>query len=57
MTGALIAALAVVLSLLLLSFGGYRIMRHLTTLLDATRRTASGDYRTRIAITGQDEIS
>lgn len=52
-----IAALEVLLSLLLLATGGYLITRHIATLLAATRRTAHGDYASRIAIRGRDEIS
>ena len=53
----LIAALELVLSLLLLTSGGYLITRHVATLLGATRRVASGDFGSRIAIGGNDEIS
>ena len=52
----LIAAFEVILSLLLLSSGGYLITRHLTALLGATRRVAGGDYGSRITIGGKDEI-
>lgn len=52
----LIAAFEVVLSLLLLASGGYLLTRHLITLLGATRRVASGDYGSRIAIGGTDEV-
>ena len=52
----LIAAFEVVLSLLLLASGGYLLTRHLTTLLGATRRVTSGDYGSRIAIGGTDEV-
>jgi diguanylate cyclase (GGDEF)-like protein/PAS domain S-box-containing protein len=52
----LIAALAVILSLLLLAAVGYLLTRHLSTLLGATRRVASGDYESVISIGGNDEI-
>lgn len=51
-----IATLAVILSLLLLTSLGYLLSRHLSTLLGATRRVASGDYAFVITIGGHDEI-
>lgn len=51
-----IATLAVILSLVLLASVGYLLTRHLATLLGATRRVASGDYGSVIAIGGNDEI-
>lgn len=54
--GMLIAALEILLSLLLLTTGGYLLTRHLTELLNATRRVARGDYVSRIDIGGSDEI-
>lgn len=52
-----IALGAILLSLMLLAAGGYLIMRHIPGLLAATRRIASADYSTPIAITSQDEIA
>jgi PAS domain S-box-containing protein len=52
-----IAAIAVVLSLLLLASSGYLITRHIKTLLSATRRVARGDYESHIDIRGKDEIA
>jgi len=52
----LIATLAVVLTLLLLTSMGYLFTRHLSTLLGATRRIARGDYASVIAIGSNDEI-
>jgi diguanylate cyclase (GGDEF)-like protein/PAS domain S-box-containing protein len=52
----LIAAVEVVLTLVLLTSGGYLLTRHLSTLLVATRRVTSGDYGSRINIGGKDEI-
>jgi diguanylate cyclase (GGDEF)-like protein/PAS domain S-box-containing protein len=46
----------ILLSLLLLASGGYLITRHIATLLEATRRIASADYSTPIAIASRDEI-
>lgn len=55
--GMLIAAAEVLLSLLLLISGGYLVTRHIPSLLAATRRIASGDYRFRVPIVDHDEIS
>lgn len=52
----LIAGAEILLSLLLLASGGYLLTRHLATLLTATRRVASADYTTPIAIGSRDEI-
>ena len=46
----------VMLSLLLLATGGLLITRHIATLVQATRRVASADYSTPIAIASRDEI-
>ncbi len=52
----LIAAIEVLLSLLLLASGGYLITQHITTLLEATRQVARGNYRTPVTINRRDEI-
>jgi diguanylate cyclase (GGDEF)-like protein/PAS domain S-box-containing protein len=52
----LIAATEVLLSMLLLASGGYWLTRHIAGMLAATRRIASADYSTPIAVAGQDEI-
>lgn len=52
----MIAGIELLLSLLLLSSGGWLITRHITRLLGATRAIAQGDYGQRIAIPGKDEI-
>lgn len=52
----MIAGVELLLSLLLLSSGGWLITRHLTRLLGATRAIAQGNYGQRIAIPGKDEI-
>ena len=52
----MIAGITLLLSLLLFSFGGLLITRHITRLLDATHAIAQGDYGQRIAISGKDEI-
>ncbi len=52
----LIAGIELLLSLLLLSSGGWLITRHVARLLSATRAIAHGNYAQRIAISGRDEI-
>ena len=52
----LIAAAAVLLSLLLLGFGGYLLTRHIASLLAGARRVTDGDYYTPIPIDSHDEI-
>lgn len=52
----MIAGIELLLTLLLLSSGGWLITRHLTRLLGATRAIARGNYGQRIAIPGKDEI-
>lgn len=52
----MIAGVELLLSLLLLSSGGWLITRHLTRLFGATRAIAQGDYGQRVAIPGKDEI-
>jgi HAMP domain-containing protein len=51
-----IAGIELLLSLLLLSSGGWLITRHVAHLLGATRAIARGDYAQRIVIPGKDEI-
>jgi diguanylate cyclase (GGDEF)-like protein len=51
-----IAAAAVLLTLLLLAAGGYLIMRHIASLLSATRRVMNSDFTTPIEIHAHDEI-
>jgi|GEM_PF-3497610 len=46
----------ILLSLLLLTTGGYLITRHIASLVAATRRVASADYSTPIEIASRDEI-
>jgi PAS domain S-box-containing protein len=53
----MIAGILLLLSLLMLSFGGWLITRHVARLLGATRAIARGDYGQRVAISGQDEIN
>ena len=55
--GILIATIAILLSLLLLTTGGYLITRHIRSLTDGTRRVAQGDYTANIMISGHDEIA
>ncbi|OKY75090.1 MAG: hypothetical protein BM485_10370 [Desulfobulbaceae bacterium DB1] len=55
--GVIIAAVEILLSLLLLVFGGYLITRHIRALTEGTRRVAQGDYGSKILIPGHDEIS
>jgi diguanylate cyclase (GGDEF)-like protein/PAS domain S-box-containing protein len=52
----LIALGSLLLSLLLLLIGSYLVTRHLAGLVAATRRIASADYSTPIALARQDEI-
>ena len=52
----LIALGEVMLSLLLLAAGAYLIMRHIDSLVAATRRIANADYSSPIFISSQDEI-
>jgi diguanylate cyclase (GGDEF)-like protein/PAS domain S-box-containing protein len=52
----LIALGEILLSLLLLSVGGYLITRHISSLVAATRRIASADYSAPIVIANRDEI-
>jgi len=54
--GMLIAAAEILLSLLLLLASGYLITRHISPLMAATRRIASGDYRFRVPVIRHDEI-
>lgn len=51
-----IAAIAVLLSLLLLISGGYLLTRHIASLLAGARRVTEGDYGTPIPIGSHDEI-
>ncbi|MDO9243130.1 MAG: HAMP domain-containing protein, partial [Rhodocyclaceae bacterium] len=51
-----IAAIEVLLSLLLLVFGGYLLTRHIASLLAGARRVTDGDYGTPIPIGSHDEI-
>jgi diguanylate cyclase (GGDEF)-like protein len=51
-----IAGIAILLSLLLLASLGYLLTRHITRLLDATRRVAQGDFSASIDGGGRDEI-
>ncbi|MDI6746993.1 MAG: EAL domain-containing protein [Rhodocyclaceae bacterium] len=51
-----IVFIAILLSLLLLMGAGFLVTRHITDLVAATRRIASADYSTPIAIGSQDEI-
>ncbi|MDO9242725.1 MAG: EAL domain-containing protein, partial [Rhodocyclaceae bacterium] len=51
-----IAAAEVLLSLLLLVFGGYLLTRHIASLLSGARRVTDGDYGTQIPIGSHDEI-
>jgi diguanylate cyclase (GGDEF)-like protein len=51
-----IAAIAVLLSLLLLISIGYLLTRHIASLVAATHRVTQGDFSTPIAIHGKDEI-
>jgi PAS domain S-box-containing protein len=53
----MIAGIELLLSLLLLSTGGWLITRHLTRMLGATRAIAQGDYGQHITIPGKDEIA
>jgi len=52
----LIAVGEIILSIILLTIGGYLITRHIASLLAATHRIAKGDYSTPIVIADQDEI-
>jgi len=52
----LIAATEVLLTLLLLSAGGFLLTRHLRILMAGARRVASGDYSGQIPVTSRDEI-
>ncbi len=54
--GSLIAVGEILLSLLLLSTIGYWLTRQLVTLSNASEQIAAGDYKTNIAVHGQDEI-
>ncbi|MBA3033640.1 MAG: EAL domain-containing protein [Gammaproteobacteria bacterium] len=51
-----IVFIAILLSMLLLMGAGFLVTRHITDLVAATRRIASADYSTPIAITSQDEV-
>ncbi len=55
--GVIIAMVEILLSLLLLTTGGYLITRHIRSLAEGTRRVAQGDYNVRIPIAGKDEIA
>ncbi|MBW6521255.1 MAG: PAS domain S-box protein [Desulfoarculaceae bacterium] len=55
--GIMIAAVEILLSLLLLTTGGYLITRHIRALTDGTRRVAQGDYSAQILVPGHDEIA
>ncbi len=46
----------ILLSILLLASGGFLITRHITTLMNATRRIADADYSSPINIASRDEI-
>jgi len=52
----LIAMGEILLSILLLTIGGYLITRHIASLLAATRRVALADYSSPITISSHDEI-
>ncbi|HCA27393.1 MAG TPA: hypothetical protein DEP05_07125 [Betaproteobacteria bacterium] len=52
----LIAAAEVILTLLLLSAGGFLLTRHLRILMAGARRVASGDYSGHIPVASHDEI-
>ncbi len=54
--GALIAVVELALSLLLLSFTGYWLTRHLVTLAAASARVADGDYSVRLDYRTGDEV-
>jgi diguanylate cyclase (GGDEF)-like protein/PAS domain S-box-containing protein len=54
--GVVIAVIEILLSLVLLTSGGYLITRHVTPLLAATRRISGGDYAARIAPGSADEL-
>ncbi|MDP2170071.1 MAG: EAL domain-containing protein [Rhodocyclaceae bacterium] len=51
-----IVFIAMLLSLLLMMGAGFLLTRHVTALVAATRRIASADYSTPIAIASRDEI-
>ncbi len=53
----LIALAEVVSTLLLLSFIGYWLTRHLSALMEASARIAQGDYATRLKVSAQDEVA
>lgn len=55
--GMLIALTEISLTILLLSLIGYWLTRHLSALMDASGRVASGDYGSRLEIHGRDEIA
>ncbi len=54
--GLLIAATEIILSILLLSFIGYWLTRHLGTLLEATSSISHGNYNIQTQIDSEDEI-
>lgn len=54
--GALIAAIEMALSLLLLSFTSYWLTRHLVHLATASARVADGDFSVRLDYRSQDEV-
>jgi len=55
--GGLIALAEVASTLVLLSFIGYWLTRHLSALMQASARIAEGDYATRLKVGSRDEVS
>lgn len=54
---AVIAGAEIVLSILLLSLIAYLLTRRLVRLAEASGRIAEGDYATRLAVSGDDEVA
>lgn len=55
--GSLIALAGISFTVILLSFIGYLLTRHLAALMETTGRIANGDYEARLELKGKDEIS
>lgn len=54
--GFIIASIEVMLTFILLSFGGFLLTRHILTLMSATQQVAAGNHSIQIPITSSDEI-
>jgi len=54
--GLLIASAEIILTIILLSIGGYLLTRHIFLLVDATRKVANGDYTSNVKKRTNDEI-